>query len=160
MTRAGLTVITTASPSNFDFVKSRGADAVFDYHDPDCGDKIREHTQGRLHRVFDTIALPETAAICANALAPHPNEGETLRYTSSLPVENFPRDDVVTDTFLAYTVTGEVFEKWDMPFPAIPTLYGLATRFWQMTARLLEEGKLVPHPVEKRDGGLGGIVDG
>jgi NADPH:quinone reductase-like Zn-dependent oxidoreductase len=160
MSRSGLTVITTASPSNFAFVKSRGAHAVFDYHDPDCGDKIREHTQGSLHHVFDTIALPETAAICAKALAPHPNEGETLRYTSSLPVENFTRDDVITDKFLAYTVTGEAFEKWGMPFPAMPPLYELATKFWQMTARLLEEGKLVPHPVEKRDGGLSGISEG
>ena len=29
--RSGLTVITTASPRNFDFVKSLGADHVFDY---------------------------------------------------------------------------------------------------------------------------------
>lgn len=29
--RSGLTVITTASPRNFEFVKSLGADHVFDY---------------------------------------------------------------------------------------------------------------------------------
>jgi hypothetical protein len=35
-------VVTTASPKNHDLVKSFGADAVFDYRDPDVVQKIKD----------------------------------------------------------------------------------------------------------------------
>jgi NADPH:quinone reductase-like Zn-dependent oxidoreductase len=39
---SGLKVVTTASPKNFDLLKSLGADAVFDYNDKDTPKKIKE----------------------------------------------------------------------------------------------------------------------
>lgn len=38
---SGYKVATTSSPANFDLVKSLGADAVFDYHDPEVVAKIK-----------------------------------------------------------------------------------------------------------------------
>jgi NADPH:quinone reductase-like Zn-dependent oxidoreductase len=35
-------VVSTASPKNFDLVKSLGADAVFDYRDSDVVKKIKD----------------------------------------------------------------------------------------------------------------------
>ncbi len=53
---SGLEVITRASPQSFDLVKSRGADVVFDYNDPECGQKIREYTKNSLCYVFDCVS--------------------------------------------------------------------------------------------------------
>jgi hypothetical protein len=39
---SGLKVFTTASPKNFDYLKSIGADFVVDYKDPEAAKKIRE----------------------------------------------------------------------------------------------------------------------
>lgn len=158
--RSGLIVVTTASPKIFEFVKSRGADAVFDYHDPACGQKIHDYTEGQLRYVFDTIARPNTAAICARALRQNANDGEILYYTSSLPLESFPRDDVLKADVLAYTSAGEAFNKFGIDFPAMPEKYEFATRLWEMGSKLLSEGKLIPHPVEIRKGGLYGVQQG
>jgi hypothetical protein len=39
---SGARVVSTASPKNFDLVKSLGADAVFDYRDSDVVKKIKD----------------------------------------------------------------------------------------------------------------------
>lgn len=156
---SGLTVVATASPENFEFVKSRGADAVFDYHDADCAAKIRDWTQNGLRHVFDTIGRPETAKICAEAMASSANRGK-LRYTSSQQIETFPRKDVANTTFLVYTAIGEAFEKRGRIYPSKPERYEFATAFWEAVVALIHEGKLVPHPVQTNDGGLAGIPAG
>ncbi|CAG8983361.1 hypothetical protein HYALB_00000528 [Hymenoscyphus albidus] len=71
---SGLTVLATASPKHFDLVKSRGADTVFDYHDPACGQKIREYTHNSLRYVFDTVCTTESFNLCAEALPTDPTE--------------------------------------------------------------------------------------
>ncbi|KIJ47905.1 hypothetical protein M422DRAFT_205804 [Sphaerobolus stellatus SS14] len=53
---AGFTVIATASPRNFDYVKSAGADHVFDYNDSDVVEKIRAAAGNNLSRVYDSIS--------------------------------------------------------------------------------------------------------
>jgi len=56
----GYRVVTTASPHNFDLVKSLGASAVFDYKDPDVSTKvqgwIKDQNIGPLTKGFDTIS--------------------------------------------------------------------------------------------------------
>lgn len=52
----GLKVITTASPKNHDFLKSLGADAVFDYHDTDVSKQIRDFAGDSIAYALDTIS--------------------------------------------------------------------------------------------------------
>jgi len=56
----GYRVVTTASPHNFELVKSLGASAVFDYKDPDVPTKIQEWIKdqniGPLTKGLDTIS--------------------------------------------------------------------------------------------------------
>ena len=56
----GYRVVTTASPHNFELVKSLGASAVFDYKDPKVSTKIQEWIKdqniGPLTKGFDTIS--------------------------------------------------------------------------------------------------------
>jgi len=44
---SGFEVLTTCSPSNFDYVKSLGADKVFDYNSPTCAADIRKYTDNK-----------------------------------------------------------------------------------------------------------------
>ncbi|MBR7825714.1 zinc-binding alcohol dehydrogenase family protein [Actinospica sp. MGRD01-02] len=57
---AGYEVITTASPRNFDYVKSLGAVQVFDYHSPNVVPDIVAAFAGR--RLAGAIAIGETGA--------------------------------------------------------------------------------------------------
>ena len=64
----GYRVVTTASPHNFELVKSLGALAVFDYKDPNVSTKIQEWIKdqdiGPLTKSLDTISesIDSTAA--------------------------------------------------------------------------------------------------
>lgn len=56
----GAPVITTASPRNHELLKSLGADAVFDYKDPDVSQKIKDWVKENgyegIEKAYDTIS--------------------------------------------------------------------------------------------------------
>lgn len=66
---SGCQVITTCSPRNFDFVRDLGAVKAFDYNDPDCAKKIREHTKDKLTRALDCISEGESPKISTEAIS-------------------------------------------------------------------------------------------
>ncbi|KAM3080559.1 hypothetical protein ACMFMG_005501 [Clarireedia jacksonii] len=164
---SGLTVLTTCSPSNFDLVKSRGADAVFDYHDPTCAEQIRKYTNNSLHYILDTISTTDSFPICADAFPPKDDsstsESEKLNYVGLLPVDAFPRKDepnVSAQAVLAYTSFGEPFTKFGMDFPFIKEHFEFGKMFWKLTEELVAQGKVKPHPAVVKEGGLGGVPEG
>jgi NADPH:quinone reductase-like Zn-dependent oxidoreductase len=55
---AGLKIVSTASPHNHALLKSLGADAVFDYKDPEVVQKIKEWTlpHGGVTIALDCVA--------------------------------------------------------------------------------------------------------
>ena len=64
---SGLDVITTASPQNFDLLKSFGAQHVLDYTSPTVIEDISKLTHGRLEYIFDchsTDNSTQTAVKC------------------------------------------------------------------------------------------------
>ncbi|KAF7908363.1 uncharacterized protein EAF01_004118 [Botrytis porri] len=153
---SGLQVITTASPNNFELLKSRGADKVFDYNDPEVGEKIRESTNNNLKYVFDTISLPPSVAICAAAIS---SQSEPrAKYTALLPVD-FPRNDVDSGFTMAYTCWGEKFQRGDWHCPAKPEDYEFAVKFIKEVDSLISQKKVVPHPATVGTKGLHGILD-
>jgi NADPH:quinone reductase-like Zn-dependent oxidoreductase len=151
-------VVTTASPENVDLVKSRGADVVFDYHDADCAQKIREYTKDSLHHVLDCVSTEASYKIIAEAL-PEKSE-KPMRVVTLLPTDAWPRKDVEATAILAYTSLGKPFSKFGIDFPAIPQHFEFGVMFWKLSNELLAAGKIKPHPVALRKGGLGGIPDG
>lgn len=150
-------MITTCSPSSVDLVKSRGASFVFDYHDPDCGEKIHKHTNGKLYWALDCISEEASAAICSQALS-RDTESHSVKYCSLLPIAS-PRQDITSEFVLGYTAVGEAFSKW-ADFPARPQDYEFAKEFFRICQPLLHEGKIQPHPIEVRRGGLQSIPEG
>ena len=151
-------MVTTSSPKNFSLCKSLGADATFDYNDPETAEKIRSHTNNNLKYAFDTISNEQTAAICATALS----STSGCVYSSLQQVTRFPRDDLETKFTLAYSGIGEYFRLGESgpEFPANKEDYQFQKMFWDMTQKLLEEGRIKVHPPSVRGGGLKGVLDG
>ncbi|KAJ4337891.1 hypothetical protein N0V95_008205 [Ascochyta clinopodiicola] len=154
----GCTVITTASPNNFELVKSRGADAVFDYHDPECARLIKEYTKDKLRYVLDCVSTESSYGLIAQALPESPEK--PVQVVTLLPAHSWPRKDITATHVLAYTTFGKPFTKFGIDFPAIPPHFEFGVMFWELSHKLLAEGKVKPHPVALRKGGLAGIPEG
>lgn len=151
---SGLTVITTASAHNFELLKDLGADHVLDYHDPQCAEKIRALSNNSLQKVFDTIATPSTAKICADAMT----SASGGLYVNLMGID-FPRKDVRNIFFLGYTVMNEEFEIEGDIWPPDLEDFELGKKFFSLTEKLLEQGDIKPHPSRVRHG-LAGVLEG
>jgi NADPH:quinone reductase-like Zn-dependent oxidoreductase len=148
--RSGLEVITTCSPANFGFVTSLGADKVFDYKSPTVGLDIRQHTNNKLYYVWDTIGEGETPQICADALS---SSSSSPLYYSTIVLNTFPRTDVKTDITLGYTIFGDAFDMFgSFRIDSMPQNFEFVKKWGVVMEKLLEEKKIVPHPVEVRSG--------
>lgn len=156
---SGFEVFTTCSKHNFEFVKSLGADHVFDYSSPSCAADIREASNNKLYYAWDTISEEKTAKVCADALSTDPLNGQTLRYGSILNVK-CPRDDVTSTFTLGYTSLGEAFQKFGKKFEANPDDLAFSSKFSAVSQKLIEEKKIRAHRHEAREGGLDGILAG
>ncbi|KHN94908.1 Alcohol dehydrogenase superfamily, zinc-type [Metarhizium album ARSEF 1941] len=152
---SGYTVVTTCSPRNFDLVRSLGADAAFDYADPECAAKIRNFTNNELSIVFDTISVPESVKICSDAI---PQTTHGAKYHALLPVQHV-RDDIQSSISFAYTQFGEPFVFGSNQVPAKPEDYSFAVQFWEEARGLLAAGKIKVHP-PRVGNGLDGVLEG
>ncbi|KAJ8603949.1 hypothetical protein MRB53_042016 [Persea americana] len=158
-TLAGYRVITTCNPRNNDFVKSLGAQAVYDYNDPECGKKINNDTQNKLRYAWDTISLASSAKICSEALTSSPDAG--ARYGAILPVKLPREDNSVAQTWtLMYTIFNEPIEEGPFVSPALPEDFAFAKKFSAITEDLLAQGKLKTHPEQVNAKGLEGVLQG
>lgn len=137
-------------------MESLGADKVFDYAQPNLGHEIRKHTQNKLKLVWDTISTAESAQICAEALA---SEGGGCRYASFLNNKS-PRKDVRSIGTMLYTIWGEYFKSGDVEWLASTEDFEWMKSFLPMAEKLIAEGKVKPHRVVVRKGGLEGVIDG
>ncbi|KAF7585700.1 hypothetical protein BBP40_010261 [Aspergillus hancockii] len=152
---AGYSVLATCSSRNAELVKSRGAEAVFDYNDLACGQQIHSYTEGKLQLVWDTIGSDQGVRVCMAALSTKPGS----RYGTIL-LNNIPRQDVVCTRSIMMTFRGEPFDLYGQHFPANAEDFEFATMFAQLTETLLAENKLKPHPVRVCEGGLQGVLNG
>jgi NADPH:quinone reductase-like Zn-dependent oxidoreductase len=101
-TLAGLRVISTSSTKNIDFVKSLGADEVFDYADSKTPKRILSATGGALKYAMDCISEGMTPNQVSMSLG---KEGGTI--ATLLPYES-RRKGVKTVFILAYSIFGKV----------------------------------------------------
>ncbi|PLB52344.1 putative zinc-binding oxidoreductase ToxD [Aspergillus steynii IBT 23096] len=151
---SGYEVLTTCSPHNFDLVKSLGADAVFDYKDPNAAAEIRNYTNNGLKYVFDTISVQSSAKFCDEAISTEGGE------YSALLVVKIERENVNDRWTLGYTSVGEAFMFGNIPFEAKPEDMEFAKKFWATARELLAQGKVKPHPIKVGGGGLRGVLEG
>ncbi|KAJ7692393.1 hypothetical protein B0H17DRAFT_1061387 [Mycena rosella] len=68
---SGYKVVTTASPSNNEYVKSLGADIVVDYHDEEKAvEEIKKATDGKLSLVVDAISENHSTELAVKTFGP------------------------------------------------------------------------------------------
>ncbi|KAF5541301.1 zinc-binding oxidoreductase [Fusarium mexicanum] len=155
--RAGYTVITVCTPDHFDYAKSLGAHFVVDYKDPDVGCKIREYTNNKLRLAWDTISIPDSARICAEALTSSSSANPI--YGSLLPTKN-PRADVTSIATVFHTTFGRAFNFGGQHMPASKDDYEFGKLFYGLAEQLIAQGRIQPHPGRVGGGGLKGVIDG
>jgi NADPH:quinone reductase-like Zn-dependent oxidoreductase len=153
-----MTVVTTSSPKNLELVKLRGSDVVFDYHDPRCSDLIKEYTKGKLHYILSACPTEASYKLIAKAV-PEISERE-VQLVTLLPTDTWPRKDITPTVLLAYTSLGKAFTKFGIDFPEIPPHYEFGVMFCKLSQKLLAAGKIKPHPIALRKGGLAAIPEG
>ncbi|KAI0067103.1 dehydrogenase [Artomyces pyxidatus] len=150
---AGLHVIATASKTNFELVKSLGADEVYDYNDPDIASKIKASTGGKLKNAVDTISEGASVTLISEVLSEEGGEvGAILPYKP-------PRENLKVSITGAYSVLGK---DYDFPvFHAItPREYELGELFVKYVNDALASGHLKPNPLLIIPNGLAGVQEG
>jgi NADPH:quinone reductase-like Zn-dependent oxidoreductase len=152
---SNLEVITTCSPHNFDLVKGRGADHVFDFNSPSLVTDIRNASKEKLRHAFDCISTEATARVCAESLGPSGG-----KYSSLIHVEKLPREDVENSLTVAYTALGEDFTFGPDKFAASQDDFDFMVQFQSLSSKLLDQGKIKPHPHHMKSGGLESILQG
>lgn len=140
-------------------MKSRGAEAVFDYRDPDCAAEIRAFTSNNLRYALDCITTLDSTQTCYKALG---RAGG--RYVSLDPYSEHvaaTRKVVKPDWVLGPAIFGQGC-TWPDPYgrSADTELQQFGVELWALAQKLLEQGKLQHHPLKILDGGLEAVVDG
>lgn len=170
---SGCRVVTTCSARNADYVRSLGADAVVDYtrfsdgqQEPDAfGAAVRKELgdgdEDALTLAWDCVGTEESARMCVAAMS----KAKGGKYRSLLAVGDGvvkgANPKVDNGFTFAYFAFGEAFRKWG-PFPAKPEDFEFAKMFWEMSRRLLAEGKVKPARQDVNRGGKGleGVLKG
>jgi NADPH:quinone reductase-like Zn-dependent oxidoreductase len=159
---SGLTVITTASPSNFEYMRSLGADQVFDYNSPTVSADIKEYTGNKLRYAWD--CTEQGAEKCAAAMS----DELPGKYGN---IVLLPNNDILRQTnpmvegpfwTLAYDALGEDGLYGKIVRSAKPDELEYARMFWGLSEKLLTEGLVKPIRVDvnRHGSGLEGVMKG
>ncbi|KAJ5183967.1 Protein TOXD [Penicillium capsulatum] len=151
---SGYTVYTTCSPHNFDLMRRLGADAVFDYKDPQSGAAIRKATDNKLGLIMDCIGNKAGVELCDNALS-----SDGGKYTTIVPA-TIDRPGVENTLVFAYTAIGEAFKYGEMSVPEKLQDKEHWEKFVPIVESLLEGKKFAVHPPRVGKDGLKGVLDG
>ncbi|KAK7694089.1 hypothetical protein QCA50_003665 [Cerrena zonata] len=155
---AGYKVVTTASPKNHQLAKSLGADAVFDYRDPDVVNKIKEVTGDSIHIGFDTVSLESSQKISIQTFAPGP--GKLLVILPPSKAAQEIRSDVLVQVTLIYTSLGRAFDYKGSHYPVQADDHSHMAEFLKKTPELVKSGAIKPNPVKLWPGGLEAVEEG
>jgi NADPH:quinone reductase-like Zn-dependent oxidoreductase len=154
---AGYTVVTTASPHSTDLVTSYGADAVFNYQDPDIAAAIVKQYPD-ISIAVDCFSKGKSFGISDTVLK---NSKGKLITLLQPPKPKYP--GVEHEFILAYTLFGHSFQ-WLPPigprWPALPDDRKALARFYATLPQLVSDKKLRAPPVFLEEGGWNGILTG
>ena len=148
---AGYSVITTASPKNFELVKNLGASEVFDYHSPTVVDDVVAALKGKTSAgALDCVGGPAWTA-CTSVLArltggskfvattkhggPDPPEGVTMKSLFAITIKDNSVGQAVYQDYLSKALKAGTF----VPAPE-PIIAGKGLESVQTAIDLYNEG--------------------
>ncbi|KAL2060189.1 hypothetical protein VTL71DRAFT_9584 [Oculimacula yallundae] len=147
-------IITTSSPSNFTFLKSLGADHVFDYTSPSSPASILALKNSTLTLCIDCFSQQSSYDFCAPILA----QGAT--YVSIAPTIKVDREDLVFKFCMGVLYFNKPFAIQGQRMEATREMFESAVRFAEYAEEVLGKGKVRCHPSEVRGGGLEAVLEG
>ena len=150
--------LVTCSPGRFKLVKSLGAAEAFDYHSSSCVDDIRAYTNNSLAYAFDCITDTSSMKTCYDAIG---SKGGRYVALDPFPIRTHTRRSIKPNWIIAFTSFNKPI-KWQRPFEreAKPKDREFAEQWFQIAQKLLDEGLILPHTLEKKNGGLAGVKGG
>lgn len=148
-------VVTTASPHNHGLLKKLGADATFDYKDPEVGEKIRAWAKEKgyesgVQKALDSVSESGSTSLIAKSLGPKGGKIVTLAPAKPAEGETWP-EGVVADYILIYSV---LKPKNAQDFADIQEWYS------HLPSLVIERGFGNAIPLEVSHAGLEGIHEG
>lgn len=150
--RAGLTVITTASPHSFNLVKSYGADHVFDHHSETVVKDVLNQFPG-ISRALDCFSEGESTEICGQIVQRSAGKVITLLDTKAKIT------GVEIKMIMSFQLLGKEF-AWLAPigpkFPVSESEREALVRFYDE----LPKWELKSPPLIVLENGFDGILDG
>jgi len=152
----GARVVTTASLKNHSLLKSFGADAAFDYKDPDVVKKIKEWAgEPGVTAGVDCVSEKGSTGLAGAAFGSRGGMLVTL-----LPSQDEVPSNVTKYGTLVYTAFGRPF-KMGIEFPASPEdRAGMAKWLGGPATELVSSGQLKANPLRRCPGGLEKISEG
>ncbi|KAF5348206.1 hypothetical protein D9758_014643 [Tetrapyrgos nigripes] len=146
-------IISTSSPQNFDSLRKLGATDVFDYRDPQAGEKIHLCTNGSLCMAVDCISEGTTPYQVSTALSA---AGGTIATVNPYVSRKNGIETVLT---LVYTMLGDAFE-FPIAYEPDPRQVEIGKRICQMVTVLLADQQIQLGPVKIIPRGLVGVAEG
>lgn len=154
---SGYTVLATASLRHEEYLRSIGADAVFDYSSPTWAADVKVATNGGLKLAFDCIGTVETAKPVAQAMSDDGGRYTTTEDPGAQLVQvEYPH--INADAVLVYTAMGEEFVFGDVEletWKVVPADFEFAVMFSDLVCGLLESGRMKPVRTTVDFGGKG-----
>ncbi|CDO68641.1 hypothetical protein BN946_scf184996.g72 [Trametes cinnabarina] len=155
---SGYKVVATASPRNFDLIRSLGAAAVFDYADPQVVSKVKATSRDSIRLALDTISLRESQAISAEIIAR--GGGKVVHILQVIP-DATTRTDVERIYTLLYWALGREFSFGPGADHLVrPEDRAHMVQFLKKVPGLVKQGLIKPLPIKLWEGGLSSIPDG
>ncbi|TVY92258.1 Protein TOXD [Lachnellula willkommii] len=158
---SGFLVAATCSEHNFQYLKSLGADATFNYNSPTCSNDIKTWSNDSIALAFDCISEGSSPSITASAMSSSGGIYTNILFVTPEEVHKI-NPKVQVKQALAYSIFDEYFTFATLEFPGKPQDLEFSKMFWEMSRGLLEQGKLRVHrtSVNKYGNGFEGILKG
>lgn len=155
----GHRAISTCSPKNFELVKSYGADAIFDYHSPTCAAEIKKLTRNNLRYVVDPFSQVRTMSLCDDSMGRAGGKYVALEMYQEPSSEKAKL--IKRELIMGQMITGGAIrlgEPYGKPEDVELGKWGIEC--YKSIQRLIDSGKLRPHPLRCLDGGLEAVLEG
>ncbi|ODQ54598.1 GroES-like protein [Saitoella complicata NRRL Y-17804] len=155
---AGATVIATASPDQWEYLKGLGADVCVDYKDPEVVKKVKDAAgENGVTYGLDCISEEQTVKAATSCFT---GSGKLITLLGTPRIANSNPDQVTVQPTLVYTILGRAFEMRDHEYPASPEDRRVAEQLYEELPEWIQSGKVKPNTTRIVEGGLDGILRG